>query len=157
MTTTTPSLAELLERNARGDADRARRGRELAAELAVLFLFDTARHAAGHDYGRGQRAHELNRRERELDAIETGGGYGTLAYRGAGIREVDAYVYRGGKRVDLEELTPAELRAAYERVAIPRLARIGAEGYRAGTQATKRTVATWDRVGRGLHGFEVKA
>lgn len=40
----------------------------MAAELHVLEEFDFQRAVAGHDYGAGQRANELRRRRRALEA-----------------------------------------------------------------------------------------
>jgi hypothetical protein len=95
---------------------------ELAAEYAVLDAFDLLRRHAGHDYGAGQRGAELNRRRWTLEA-----------------RGID--------------VAPAALdyaldRAAFERVARPRIRRIEAESYRRETPATKRTLQTWRRVER---------
>lgn len=100
---------------------------EKVAELEVLERFDAKRQAAGHDYGAGQRASELSRRRNELV--------------GLGLRA-------GGE--DDPELTPAELLAAFDRVAGPRIKRLIAEDYRRGTPATKRTIMTWRRLSADL-------
>jgi hypothetical protein len=83
------------------------RRQELVAEFAVLSLHDQIRRQHGYDYGAGQRRSELRNRRWFLQS------------RGAG--ELIA--------VPLSELLaalePAELLAAFERVALPRMRRAG--------------------------------
>lgn len=109
---------------------------ELAAERAVLHAFDLKRRAAGHDYGCGQRWRELVRRQRELESRCV------TSSRSAYELERDA--------------SPAELLAAFERVARPRIRRIEAEDYRRSTPSTQRTLRTWRRIGAELEALELK-
>jgi hypothetical protein len=127
------SLAELLDRQAARAAAEERRRLELEAELAILLAFDWRRSAAGHDYGGGQRAAELQRRQREV--IRLGGTTepGLAGMAGAG----------------------ADLEAAWARVAAPRIRRLerDAAGARpAGTSGARRArrrdgaLQAWARV-----------
>lgn len=104
-----------------GEIDGLRR---LAAELEILGRFDAMRQSAGHDYGAGQRAAELGRRSRALDGRDP--------------------------LCKLEPPTDAELVAAFERIAQPRIARLVTESYRSQTPATKRTIETWRRLARRI-------
>lgn len=113
-----------------------RRVRELAAELEVLDLYDALR-SGWFDYGGGQRAAELSRRRRELDAAAD-----TALHFDRDSAATSRFEY-------LDELDvagdPTELLAAFERVARPRMRRLERESYRHGTKATNRSVATWRR------------
>lgn len=100
--------------------------RERAADYRVLDRFDTLRRRAGHDYGAGQRTRELRNLRVELSMLAPG-------------TELEGF-----------ELTPAELRAAFERVSAPKIARLKGEGYRSHTPATMRTRETWNRLAREL-------
>lgn len=110
--------------------------RELAAELAVLSVFDLQRSIKGHDYGGGQRRTELGRRERRLPGTAV-----TLAYHAAGVKLPESMLRDAG-----EPLTIDELRAAWETVGRPRLLRIERETYRRETPGTRRTLAAWREV-----------
>lgn len=122
-----PTLSELVARRNQREADKAAKIARLEAELAILAGFDWRRGGAGHDYGGGQRANELQRVRREL--IRLGGN------ENAG----DAGVPR------------ADLEAAWARIARPRYRRLQRENYRRSTQATRRTIATWERYARALN------
>jgi hypothetical protein len=106
----------------------------LVAELEVLGAYDAMRERAGHDYGAGQRAAELIRRRRELEA-------------------------RG---IDREEFGPvelAELERAWRRLAVPRYRRARADSERflphgTMTPSTRRTLETWRRLAR-VYGLEL--
>lgn len=95
------------------------------AELYIVDLFDTLR-PAHHDYGAGQRASELIRRRREVEAL------GGSTYPDPSAFELD------------------ELVGAFDRVARPRIARLDRENYRAATAATRATRDGWLRVERSL-------
>ena len=101
--------------------------RELAADLAVLTMYDLLREISRFDFGSGQRARELNRRRREVESL--------LGQRHS---------------VRLPELSARDLLDAFERVGAPRLARAYAETYRHSTPSTTRTIDTWRRVRRML-------
>lgn len=96
--------------------------RARSAELVIVEDFDAWRSAAGHDYGAGQRARELRRRRRELALV-------------------------GGP---VDDLTPAELFAAFERIGPERIRRIEREDYRRRTPATERTIRTWRSLERDI-------
>jgi hypothetical protein len=123
---TEPTIFELLDRQRQREADKAAKVARLEAERAILAGFDWRRGAAGHDYGGGQRHNELTRVEREL--IRLGGN----------PQAGDA----GVPREDLE--------AAWGRIARPRYRRLQRENYRRSTQATRRTIAAWERYARAL-------
>jgi hypothetical protein len=125
------SLAETMARALNDDEAKPERElRAKAADYRVLDRFDTLRSRAGHDYGAGQRTRELRNLRRELE------GYGLR------LAEED--------RTLVEPLTPAELRAAFDRVSAPKIARLEAEAYRAHTPATTRTRETWERLANEL-------
>lgn len=102
--------------------------RELDAEYAVLNAFDFERYGLGHDYGNGQRKAELMRRAAEL--------------RSRGVHHV--------VEPELEEFTAAELKGAWQSVAVPRLRRIENEDYRRSTPSTRRTIAAWNKTSRAI-------
>jgi nicotinamide mononucleotide adenylyltransferase len=102
--------------------EEARRRR---AELQVLIRYDDARRRAGHDYGAGQRTHEIRRLQDELQSLE------------AQILPVSP---------DDAAVSPADLVEAYERVGAPKFRRADAEDFRRQTPATKRTLATWQEL-----------
>lgn len=118
--------------------------RELVADLAILTRYDFDRALKGHNYGGGQRRQELNRLERTVgpDGV-------TIAYHAAGIRLPASMVERAG-----EPLTIAELRAAWDRVARPRIARLEREGYRRQTPGTRRTRDAWSHTATWLDVLE---
>lgn len=110
---------------------RAKEARKLLAELELLGAYDAMRERAGHDYGSGQRAGELIRRRRELEALG-------FDYSGADVSD-------------------AELEAAWRRVAVPRYRRALAPVERWGlTPSTRRTLETWRKLAR-VYGFELEA
>lgn len=94
---------------------------ELVAEYRLLKEFDTVRARLGHDYGCGQRAHELWRYNR------------LLAERG-----IEVY--------DLPEVSKEEIELAFVRVGQPKVGRIEREDFRRSTPATKRTLQAWRTV-----------
>jgi hypothetical protein len=148
--TQTQTLAEVfgnLDRMRADDAAKAVAARDLAAELAILTRYDGLRDLERHDYGGGQRRRELMRLERDLDANLV-----SLAYSAAGVTLPESMLARAGA-----PFTPAELRAAFERVGRPRIARIEREDYRRRTRATERTVRAWARTVRWLEGLEAGA
>lgn len=109
------------------------------AELAVLYAYDRERQARGHDYGGGQRAGELIRRERAL--IAAGARSGQITNEA------------------IETVEPELLERAWRRVGAPRLARAERDRARFHTRAgaatpTDRTIRAWrrleERVGKVL-------
>ena len=108
--------------------DEHRQGREAAAlelharraEYAVLDTYDELRHAAGHDYGAGQRRAELIRRRHELRRLEA-------------------------SAAPAPALEGRHAAAAAERLLRPRLRRLDREDYRAATPATRRTRAALEQ------------
>jgi hypothetical protein len=104
---------------------------ELAAELKLLREYSYVRTTRGHDYGCGQRHAELSRRQRRLEELTA--------------RELkSAYALE-------RDVTPDELRAAFARIAAPRIARINREDYRRSTPATRRTLEAWRLVDRWVN------
>lgn len=101
---------------------------QLAAELKLLRAYDRQRALAGHDFGSGQRARELSRRQRELEYLTS------RSSRSA---------YELERDVPLVALT-----AAFWRIGKPRLNRVQREHHRWNTPATKRTLAAWVAIGR---------
>lgn len=149
----TQTTAELLTAVQADIAARRQATRDAAAELAVLCVYDLQRELARHDYGSGQRTAELNRRRR---ALELGGTYSdhgvTLAYAAAGVLLPASSVERAGA-----PLTAEELRAAWNRVALPRIARLAREPYRHGTPSSRRTRRAWDQAQTWLERLEREA
>jgi hypothetical protein len=86
--------------------------RELAARLVVLERYDSNRRALGHDYGCGQRAHELNRLRHELETA---------------VRSANLWRTFGAPTLTTSDLLEAvdrsELRQAYQQHLTPRLER----------------------------------
>ena len=104
-------------------ATPADKRRSKLAELALLERYDQRREVAGHDYGSGQRGSELMRRARELHP--------------AGRFEPELHE-------ELASVTPAELLAAFERVAAKRLRRVETDANEWGwTPTAQRTARTW--------------
>lgn len=127
---TGPSWSEIFEaqdRRREAEAEKAVTIARLEAEVAILTGFDWRRGAAGHDYGGGQRSNELIRRRREL--IRLGGNE-----------------HAGDAGVPRDDLV-----AAWGRIAVPRYRRLQRENYRRSTQATRRTIAAWERYARALN------
>jgi hypothetical protein len=91
------------------------------AELELLERYDWTRRRLGHDFGAGQRAHELSRRRRWLASNDTS---------------------------DTRAATGLELLEAYVRIGRPRLARAESGPI---TAATARTIATWRNVRDGIN------
>lgn len=118
-TTDSRSITELLDEFDANKAETAATRRRLELELAVLTVLDENRREVGHDYGAGQRAGELIRRRAAVKALD------------------------GNQWPDVEvldsDVTAEELLEALRAIVEPREARLGREGYRAHTPATRRT------------------
>jgi LmbE family N-acetylglucosaminyl deacetylase len=115
-TTTTP--AELVER-----------ARLLDARLSVLDLYDAERGSLGHDYGNGQRFHELSRVRRERDEARR-------AARAYGVSDLELVA------------TPEQVRAAFREISVERLRRYRTDAHRPST--ADRAVRAWTAVGNAL-------
>lgn len=106
-------VAELVEAARARLAERARRDRELLAELYVLDRYDRTRIALGHDFGCGQRGAELSRRRRDVGSLD-----GT-------------------------PVTRDELSAAYVRVGRPRRMRAERDFAKYGSKGARLTLKAW--------------
>jgi hypothetical protein len=122
---TSPELAKLITR-----------ARELDAELTVLDLYDAERSSLGHDYGNGQRFHELSRKRRERDEARR-----------------DARIYGAS---DLELVAPKTMQlSAYARISAKRTKRYSSsrEGYRDATAL--RALSAWRSVKSELDSLDI--
>jgi len=106
--------------------------KELAAELALLRLYNDTRVRAGHDFGNGARWAELARRQRALEEF---------CSNTTSEPRVSAY--------ELErDVAEAELTAAYDRVGKRRHDRAQRDFERYGSTGARKTRNAWDTVAR---------
>lgn len=108
---------------------RLARLKELAAELALLRLYNDQRIRAGHDFGCGQRGAEISRRKRALE-------------------EACSFTSRPcPSAYELErDVTKEELLVAFRTIGQPRYDRAVREGYE--TPGSRRTRNTWRGIAR---------
>lgn len=108
----------------------AREARETASpevlRAIVLHVYDVRRTLAGHDFGGGQRRHELNR---SIDRIPSG----------EQSRLFVDWLYAKGLGARAELIDPAVLAAAAREILGPRVRRLEREPWRASTPASVRT------------------
>lgn len=105
------------------------------AEYAVLDRYDDQRAIRYGDMASSRRGRELGRLAREIRELSW-----------HDTADAELRHFHGG--ADLPAITDDELRAAFERVARPRIARLKRESYRAGTRYTRATWDAWQTVAR---------
>lgn len=127
------SISELFDRHNAARLDAIKRAQLLDAQHTVLTLYDVERSALGHDYGNGQRYHELMRVLRELESARN-----------------DARLYS----VDALELnaTPEQQRAAFRSISTKRLNRYQRDAHTSST--AMRAVNAWRAVARELESLD---
>jgi hypothetical protein len=100
--------------------------KHLAAELALLRLYNGQRTRLGHDFGNGARWAELSRRQRELES--------STAHENPSAYELE------------RDVTRNELLAAYQRVGKVRHRRAVRNAERYGTTSARKTRQAWGYV-----------